>query len=63
MRITIDDPQHGPIDVIGFPIKFGDAPCRVHRPPPMLGADTEAVLAELGRSAQDVDALRAANVI
>jgi crotonobetainyl-CoA:carnitine CoA-transferase CaiB-like acyl-CoA transferase len=48
MRITIDHPKHGPLDVLGFPIKFTDDPCRVHRPPPDLGADTDAILAELG---------------
>ena len=31
MRITIDHPRHGPLDVLGFPIKFTDDPCRVHR--------------------------------
>ena len=63
MRITVDHPQHGPIDVLGFPIKFTDAPCEIHRPPPVLGADTDAVLAELGRSAAEIAALRAARVI
>ena len=63
MRITIEHPQYGPLDVLGFPIKFTDEPCRIHRPPPVLGADTEAILAELGRDAADIAALRAANVI
>ncbi len=51
MRITIEHPQHGPLDVLGFPIKFSDDPCRIHRPPPVLGADTEVILSELGRDA------------
>ena len=63
MRITIDHPQHGPLDVLGFPIKFSDDPCQMHRPPPVLGADTEAILAELGRDASTIAALRAGNVI
>ena len=58
MRITIDHPQHGPLDVLGFPIKFTDDPCRVHRPPPVLGADTDAILAELGYSANAIAELR-----
>ena len=63
MRLTIEHPQHGAIDVLGFPIKFTDAPCRLHRPPPVLGADTDAVLAEIGRGAADIAALRAARVV
>jgi crotonobetainyl-CoA:carnitine CoA-transferase CaiB-like acyl-CoA transferase len=63
MRVTIDHPQHGPLDVLGFPIKFSDDPCRMHRPPPVLGADTDAILAELGRDAAAIAALRAHKVI
>jgi crotonobetainyl-CoA:carnitine CoA-transferase CaiB-like acyl-CoA transferase len=63
MRITIDHPQYGPLDVLGFPIKFTDDPCRMHRMPPVLGADTEAILAELGRDAAAIAALRARKVI
>ena len=63
MRITIDHPQHGPIDVLGFPIKFTDDPCRVHRPPPVLGADSDAILAEIGRTPAQIAELRAKCVI
>ena len=31
MRVTIEHPVHGKLDVLGFPIKFTDDPCRVHR--------------------------------
>jgi crotonobetainyl-CoA:carnitine CoA-transferase CaiB-like acyl-CoA transferase len=63
MRITILHPQYGKLDVLGFPVKFSDAPCRVHRPPPALGADTEAILAELGIDRERVVDLRARGVI
>ena len=63
MRVTIDHPQYGPLDVLGFPIKFSDDPCRMHRPPPVLGADTDSVLAELGRDPAAIAALRAAHVV
>ena len=63
MRITIEHPRHGPLDVLGFPIKFTDDPCRMHRPPPALGGDTEALLAETGRDPATIEALRAKGVI
>ena len=63
MRVTIEHPQLGAMDVLGFPIKFTDDPCRMHRPPPLLGGDTEAILGEIGRDAATIAALRAAKVI
>ncbi|HUR90938.1 MAG TPA: CoA transferase [Ramlibacter sp.] len=57
MKVTIDHPVHGPLDVLGFPIKFTDDPCRVYRPPPVLGADTDAILHELGYSTEEIGAL------
>ena len=63
MRITIEHPQHGPLDVLGFPIKFTDDPCRIHRPPPLLGADTETLLRELGRGSATIETLRTKGVI
>jgi len=62
MQVTIDHPVHGKLDVLGFPIKFTDDPCKVHRPPPVLGADADAILRELGYSAHDIGELRARRV-
>ena len=63
MRVTIDHPQHGALDVLGFPIKFTQAPCTMHRPPPALGGDTDAILEELGLGPAQIDHLRQAKAI
>jgi crotonobetainyl-CoA:carnitine CoA-transferase CaiB-like acyl-CoA transferase len=63
MRVTIDHPRYGPLDVLGFPIKFTDDPCRVHRLPPDLGADADALLTELGYTPDRIAALRQAQVV
>lgn len=63
MRVTIDHPQHGALDVLGFPIKFTQAPCTMHRPPPALGGDTDEILRELGLAPDQIHDLRQAKVI
>ena len=63
MRVTIDHPQHGALDVLGFPIKFTQAPCSMHRPPPDLGGDTDEILEELGLGPARIQNLRQAKAI
>lgn len=63
MRITIDHPKYGPLDVIGFPIKFLEDPCSVYRPPPELGADTDDILANLGYDDASIKELRAKHIV
>jgi crotonobetainyl-CoA:carnitine CoA-transferase CaiB-like acyl-CoA transferase len=63
MVVTIDHPGRGPVDMLGFPIKFPDSPAPPRRPAPELGADTDAVLAELGLDAAEITRLRGAKVI
>jgi len=63
MRMTIQHPEHGRLDVLGFPIKFTDDPCQMYRPPPDLGGDNIEVLTELGLTTQAIDTLKAKGVI
>ena len=49
--------------MLGFPIKFAEAPCRLRRPAPEIGADTDAVLGEFGYSAEEIEELRRAGVV
>jgi len=62
MVVTQHHPGHGDVKMLGFPIKFGQAPCELRRPAPEIGADTQAVLEELGYSAEEITAMRATGV-
>src|SRR5581483_5173127 len=63
MVLTQQHPGHGAVKMLGFPIKFAEAPCRLRRPAPEVGADSDAVLGELGYAADEIVALRAAGVV
>jgi crotonobetainyl-CoA:carnitine CoA-transferase CaiB-like acyl-CoA transferase len=63
MVVSTEHPGHGEVRMLGFPIKFGEAPCRLRRPAPDPGADTDAVLGELGYSGEEIVHLRAAGIV
>ncbi|HEY8874308.1 MAG TPA: CoA transferase [Stellaceae bacterium] len=63
MVLTQMHPGHGAVRMLGFPVKFADAPCRLRRPAPEIGGDSDAVLAELGYSAEEIAGMRAAGVV
>ena len=44
MVLSQEHPGHGIVKMLGFPIKFAEAPCRLRRPAPEIGGDTDAVL-------------------
>lgn len=54
-----EHPQDGAYRVIGSPVRFAGEPPRVRRHCPELGADTEAVLAEIGYTGEQIAAVRA----
>ena len=60
--VEVDHPTRGKYLTVGNPIKMSDSPTEVTRSP-LLGEHTSEVLAELGFSASEIDALRAEKVI
>jgi crotonobetainyl-CoA:carnitine CoA-transferase CaiB-like acyl-CoA transferase len=63
MVVGAEHPGHGEVRMVGFPIKFTEAPCRLYRPAPDLGNDAEDVLGESGYSAEEIAQLRQAGVV
>jgi len=60
--VEVDHPTRGKYLTVGNPIKMSDSITEVKRSP-LLGEHTEEVLAELGYSKEQVEALRAAGAI
>ncbi|HEX2336364.1 MAG TPA: CaiB/BaiF CoA-transferase family protein, partial [Hyphomicrobiaceae bacterium] len=56
-------PTRAPITVVNHPVLYDGASAQVSRPPQQLGAQTAEVLAELGFSETEIDALAQENVI
>lgn len=62
LRAEVQHPVHGALAVVRSPLRFSRTPVTL-KPPPQLGADTDAVLAgELGLSDARLAALKAAGV-
>jgi len=60
---TLEHPQAGRVKVLGNPVKLSRSPAVLRSAAPVLGADTDAVLAGLGYSAADVAGFRARKVV
>jgi crotonobetainyl-CoA:carnitine CoA-transferase CaiB-like acyl-CoA transferase len=63
MVVEQPHPGHGMVKMLGFPVKFAEAPCQLRRATPEVGADTDAILAELGYSAAEIAALRQSGAV
>jgi crotonobetainyl-CoA:carnitine CoA-transferase CaiB-like acyl-CoA transferase len=62
MVVEVDHPRFGALRELGCPIKMDDVTPR-YEPGAPLGADTAALLAEIGVSAAELTVLRAQGVI
>jgi crotonobetainyl-CoA:carnitine CoA-transferase CaiB-like acyl-CoA transferase len=63
LRVDLPHAAGGSAPQVANPIRLSATPVAYRHAPPLLGQDTEAILGELGRSAEDIAALRAAAVI
>jgi formyl-CoA transferase len=60
--VEVDHPTRGKYLTVGNPIKLSDSPTEVTRSP-LLGEHTDEVMAELGYTPEEIQALRAEKVI
>ena len=58
MAIDVDHPGYGVVRMVGFPIKFREAPCEVRFPAPQLGEHETQILEEIGFSPADLARLK-----
>lgn len=63
MVIEVDQPGHGAVRMLGFPVKLDGTPCAVRLPAPALGAHTREVLIAADFSAKEMAEFEAEGVI
>jgi crotonobetainyl-CoA:carnitine CoA-transferase CaiB-like acyl-CoA transferase len=63
MVVEVEHPRAGRIRALGLPIKFSETPGGVSRAAPLLGQHTDEVLAALGYSGAEIEALCAEGAV
>jgi alpha-methylacyl-CoA racemase len=59
MVVELDQPEIGPVRLLGMPVKFSRTPGDATKPAPALGEHTEEVMREAGIDGETLDALLA----
>jgi len=63
MQIPLHSPDYGDLQLVANPVKMSASTTTATQPPPALGADTDAVLAQLGLDAGMIADLRKKGVV
>jgi crotonobetainyl-CoA:carnitine CoA-transferase CaiB-like acyl-CoA transferase len=63
MVVETEHQRLGPVQTIGFPVKFSVTPAAIERGAPTLGQHTTEVLLDLGYSNSDIDRLADDDVV
>jgi len=63
MFATTQHATEGTIRQLGIPIKLSDTPGEISLPPPNLGAHTKEILADIGMSQMEIEALKSKGVV
>jgi glutaryl-CoA transferase len=63
MTVELEHPAWGLIRQVGVPFALSATPASIRTPPPTLGQDTDAILAELGYGAGEITALRERGIV
>jgi crotonobetainyl-CoA:carnitine CoA-transferase CaiB-like acyl-CoA transferase len=63
MRMDLPHPASGTVPSVANPMKFKEAPIEYRRAPPMLGADSDEILHELGLVNDEIAKLREQGVV
>ena len=63
MTVEQEHPAWGVIRQVGIPFQLSETPASIRTPPPTLGQDTDAILAELGYTAAEVTSLRGRGIV
>jgi len=60
---VVEHATAGPVSVLRYPVTLTDTPAAVRSAAPVAGADTVAVLREVGYTDEEIDALMAGGAI